>query len=55
VPERANEKFEFPIKWGIDLQSEHRRYLLEKHAKKTGIVMNYLKGRIRVDDSRRAG
>ena len=25
--ERANEKFEFPVKWGIDLQSEHERYL----------------------------
>jgi asparaginyl-tRNA synthetase len=27
VLERANEKFEFPVKWGIDLQSEHERYL----------------------------
>ena len=43
VLERANEKFEFPIKWGIDLQSEHERYLTEKYAKKPVIVMNYPK------------
>ena len=42
VLERAKgEKFEFPVKWGIDLQSEHERYLTEKHAKKPVIVMNY--------------
>jgi asparaginyl-tRNA synthetase len=40
---RANEKFEFPVNWGIDLQSEHERYLAEKHAKKPVIVMNYPK------------
>ncbi len=43
VLERANEKFEFPVGWGIDLQSEHERYLTEKHAKKPVIVMNYPK------------
>jgi len=43
VLERANEKFEFPVEWGIDLQSEHERYLTEKHAKKPVIVMNYPK------------
>jgi asparaginyl-tRNA synthetase len=43
VLERANEKFEFPVKWGIDLQSEHERYLTEKYAKKPVIVMNYPK------------
>jgi asparaginyl-tRNA synthetase len=43
VLERANEKFEFPVKWGIDLQSEHERYLTEKHTKKPVIVMNYPK------------
>jgi asparaginyl-tRNA synthetase len=42
VLERANEKFEFSVKWGIDLQSEHERYLTEKYAKKKPvIVMNY--------------
>jgi hypothetical protein len=43
VLERANEKFEFPVKWRIDLQSEHERYLTEKYAKKPVIVMNYPK------------
>jgi asparaginyl-tRNA synthetase len=43
VLERANDKFEFPVKWGIDLQSEHERYLTEKYAKKPVVVMNYPK------------
>jgi asparaginyl-tRNA synthetase len=43
VLERAKQKFEFPVKWGIDLQSEHERYLTETHAKKPVIVMNYPK------------
>src|ERR1700730_6528696 len=43
VLERAKEKFEFPVTWGMDLQSEHERYLTEKHAKKPVIVMNYPK------------
>jgi asparaginyl-tRNA synthetase len=43
VLERASEKFEYPVKWGIDLQSEHERYLTEKHAKAPVIVMNYPK------------
>src|SRR5690242_5149963 len=46
VLERArdkNENFEFPVQWGIDLQSEHERYLTEKHAQKPVIVMNYPK------------
>jgi len=41
---RAGEKFEFPVSWGIDLQSEHERYLTERHAKRPVIVMNYPKG-----------
>ncbi len=44
ILERAKEKFAFPVRWGIDLQSEHERYLTEKHAKKPVIVMNYPKG-----------
>ena len=31
---KAKEKFEFPVKWGIDLQSEHERYLTEKVSQK---------------------
>jgi asparaginyl-tRNA synthetase len=43
VLERAREKFEFPVHWGADLQSEHERYLTEKHAKRPVIVVNYPK------------
>ncbi len=43
ILERAKQDFEFPVKWGIDLQSEHERYLTEKHVKKPVIVMNYPK------------
>ena len=31
ILEAGEQKFEFPVKWGIDLQSEHERYLTEKH------------------------
>jgi asparaginyl-tRNA synthetase len=41
--EKAPEKFEFPVEWGIDLQSEHERYLAEKLFKKPVIVTNYPK------------
>ena len=43
ILERSKQKFEFPVKWSIDLQSEHERFLTEKHAKKPVIVMNYPK------------
>src|SRR5713226_7615591 len=43
VLEGSKQNFEFPVKWGIDLQSEHERYLTEKYAKKPVIVMNYPK------------
>src|ERR1700719_968742 len=43
VLERAKEKFEFPVKWGMDLQSEHERYLTEEYAKRPVIVINYPK------------
>ena len=36
-------KFEFPIDWGIDLQAEHERWLVEKHFKKPVIVRDYPK------------
>lgn len=36
-------KFEFPVSWGLDLQSEHERYLVEKHFKKPVILTNYPK------------
>lgn len=34
-------KFQYEVKWGIDLQSEHERYLVEKHFKKPVIVTGY--------------
>jgi asparaginyl-tRNA synthetase len=37
-------KFEFPVKWGTDLQSEHERFLTEEHFKQPVILMNYPKG-----------
>ena len=43
ILERAKERFEFPVRWGIDLQSEHERYLTEKHVKRPVIVLNYPK------------
>jgi asparaginyl-tRNA synthetase len=43
ILERAKEKFEFPVHWGIDLQSEHERYLSERHLGKPVILMNYPK------------
>jgi len=41
VLEKAKQKFEFPVKWGIDLQSEHERYVSETYAGKPVILMNY--------------
>ena len=41
--EKADKKFEFPVEWGIDLQSEHERYLAEELFKKPVIVSNYPK------------
>ena len=43
ILEKSKEKFEFQVKWGIDLQSEHERYLAEKHVGKPVILMNYPK------------
>ena len=45
ILERAaqKEKFEFPVSWGIDLQSEHERYLSEKHVGRPVVVTNYPK------------
>ena len=40
---KSGEKFEFPVSWGVDLQSEHERYLVEKHFKKPVILTDYPK------------
>ena len=43
VLERSDKKFEFPVRWGIDLQSEHERYLSEEFFKKPVIITDYPK------------
>jgi asparaginyl-tRNA synthetase len=40
-PAYKKKKFKYEVKWGIDLQSEHERYLVEKHFKKPVIVTGY--------------
>jgi asparaginyl-tRNA synthetase len=42
-PAFKKKKFQYDVKWGIDMQSEHERYLVEKHFKKPVIVTNYPK------------
>lgn len=39
--QNSKQKFEFPVEWGLDLQSEHERYLCEKHVQGPLVVMNY--------------
>jgi len=39
----AKQKFEYPVSWGTDLQSEHERYIAETHVGKPVILMNYPK------------
>jgi asparaginyl-tRNA synthetase len=43
ILEGSKQKFEFPVKWGMDLQSEHERWLSEKHVGGPLILMNYPK------------
>jgi asparaginyl-tRNA synthetase len=40
---KGQKKFEFPVKWGTDLQSEHERFLTEEHFKQPVILTNYPK------------
>lgn len=40
---KADKKFEYPVSWGIDLQSEHERYLVENHFKRPVILTDYPK------------
>ena len=41
ILQACDHKFEFPVEWGLDLQSEHERYLTEKHVGRPVILMNY--------------
>ena len=43
ILKNADKKFEYPVEWGIDLQSEHERYLAEEHFKAPVVVKNYPK------------
>ncbi len=43
ILEESGEKFDFPVYWGADLQSEHERYLVEKHFKRPVILTDYPK------------
>ena len=40
---KSKKKFDFPVEWGIDLQSEHERFLTEEHFKKPVILFDYPK------------
>ncbi|AXY76629.1 asparagine--tRNA ligase [Paraflavitalea soli] len=42
-PAYKKKKFQYEVKWGVDMQSEHERYLVEKHFKKPVIVTGYPK------------
>lgn len=41
ILEKCDRDFEFPVKWGLDLQSEHERFLSEEHFGRPVIVQNY--------------
>jgi len=41
--EKSDKKFEYPVKWGVDLQSEHERWLAEEHCRRPVILQNYPK------------
>lgn len=44
ILQKAAKKFEYPVKWGTDLQSEHERFLTEEHFKRPVILTDYPKG-----------
>lgn len=43
ILKNCGKKFEYPVEWGIDMQSEHERYLAEEHFKSPVVVKNYPK------------
>ncbi|KKQ32844.1 MAG: Asparagine-tRNA ligase [candidate division TM6 bacterium GW2011_GWF2_37_49] len=43
ILKKAPKKFDYPVSWGIDLQSEHEKYIVEEHCKKPVILTNYPK------------
>lgn len=43
ILQKAKKSFEFPVQWGLDLQSEHERYITEEYIGRPVVVMNYPK------------
>jgi asparaginyl-tRNA synthetase len=43
ILEKAEQNWEFPVEWGVDLQSEHEKYLVEKYFERPVIVVDYPK------------
>ena len=41
ILQNSGQKFDYPVAWGVDLQTEHERYLAEKHVGRPVVVMNY--------------
>ncbi len=41
ILQKSGRKFDYPVEWGLDLQTEHERYLVEEHVKRPVVVMNY--------------
>ena len=41
ILEQCDRKFDYPVSWGVDLQAEHERYLVEEHFKKPVILTDY--------------
>lgn len=41
ILEKSGKSFEFPVEWGIDLQTEHERYIAEEYCKKPVFIMDY--------------
>ncbi len=41
ILQKSGQKFDYPVAWGVDLQTEHERYLAEQHVGRPVVVMNY--------------
>lgn len=41
ILQNSGKKFDFPVEWGMDLQTEHERFLVEQHVGRPAVVMNY--------------
>ena len=39
--QKSGQKFDFPVEWGLDLQTEHERWLVEQHVGRPVVVLNY--------------